>query len=346
MMATLTCFKADDMRGRLGEQVNEGITQRLARAFAEVLRAERVVVGHGPGASSLALVGAVKAGLLAAGVEVLDLGLCGIEEMYHATDYFQADGGIEVTASDNPLDYNPLRMVKAGAVPLDPSTDMIKIKALAEGGYFAPDKQGGNIRAAKAARGAYVRAVLGFIDLPSLRPMKILVNAGNSAAGPTFDAIAEALSKRRVPLSFICLNHEPDGSVDNASPNPVLPESQPLTGNAVRAAGADMGIAFDSDFDRCVVFDHLGRFVPGEYVVGLLAEVFLAKEAGAKIVHDPRSIWNTQDIVTRFGGSAVVAHTGCIQQALSRPCAIPGRFTAARCRRITIFATSPVVTAA
>jgi phosphomannomutase len=203
---------------------------------------------------------------------------------------------------------------------------MVKVKALAESGYFAPVKAGGNIRPAKAARGAYVRAALSFIDVPALRPMKILVNAGNGAAGPTFDALAEVLSKLGAPLSFICLNHEPDGSFPNGIPNPLLPENQPMTANAVLAAGADMGIAWDGDFDRCFFFDHLGRFVPGEYVVGLLAEVFLAKEAGAKIVHDPRIMWNTQEIVTRLGGTAVMARTGhaYLKQALRDTGAVYG----------------------
>ncbi|WP_028913780.1 phosphomannomutase/phosphoglucomutase [Pseudorhodobacter ferrugineus] len=325
-MTALTCFKAYDVRGRLGAELNEGIAQRIARAFAQVMGAERVVVGHDPRASSLALVAAVKAGLVEAGVEVLDLGLCGTEEMYHATAYFEADGGIEVTASHNPMDYNGLKMVKAGSAPLDPATDMVKIKALAESADFAPAKPGGEVRQAKAARGAYVRSVLSFVDLPVLRPMKILVNAGNGAAGPTFDALAEALSKKRAPLSFICLNHEPDGSFPNGIPNPLLPENQPMTANAVLAAGADMGIAWDGDFDRCFLFDHLGRFIPGEYIVGLLAEVFLAKEKAATIIHDPRIIWNTQDIVTRLGGKPVMARTGhaYLKQALRDTGAVYG----------------------
>jgi phosphomannomutase len=309
-MTALTCFKAYDIRGRLGDELNEGVARRIARAYAEVLGAQHVVVGHDPRASSQALVDAVKAGLVEAGVEVLDLGMCGTEEMYHATAYFEADGGIEVTASHNPMDYNGMKMVGAGSAPLDPATDMAKIKALAESGDFAPEKTGGNIRQAKAARGAYVRAVLSFVDVAALKPMKILINAGNGAAGPSFDAISQALSKRGAPLSFICLNHEPDGSFPNGIPNPLLPENQPQTANAVRASGADMGIAWDGDFDRCFLFDHEGRFVPGEYVVGLLAEVFLAKEKAAHIVHDPRIMWNTQEIVNRLGGTPVMARTG------------------------------------
>jgi phosphomannomutase len=322
----LTCFKAYDIRGKLGAELNEDVADRIARAFALHLGAERVVVGHDPRASSGDLVAAVKAGLVRAGVEVLDLGLCGTEEMYHATAYFEADGGIEVTASHNPMDYNGMKLVGQGARPLDPATDMPAIRALAEGGDFGPDKPGGEVRPARAARGAYVRAVLSFVDISALRPMKILVNAGNGAAGPTFDALAAALSKQGAPLSFICLNHEPDGSFPHGIPNPLLPENQPMTAQAVLAAGADLGIAWDGDFDRCFLFDHTGRFIPGEYIVGLLAEVFLAKEPGASIVHDPRVLWNTQEIVTRLGGTPVMARTGhaYLKQALRDTGAVYG----------------------
>lgn len=306
----LSCFKAYDIRGRLGPDLNEEIALRIGRAFAEILDARRVVVGRDCRASSAALMSAVVKGLLAAGVEVLDLGLCGTEEMYFATSHFDADGGISVTASHNPMDYNGMKIVGRGSAPLDPATDMARIRTLAESGAFAADRVGGRVIAAEGARAAYVDRVLSFVELSALRPLNILVNAGNGAAGPTFDAIAAALAERRAPLRFIRMHHDPDGSFPNGIPNPLLPENQPVTSLAVVAKGADFGVAWDGDFDRCFLFDHQGRFVPGEYMVGLLAQVFLAKEPGATIVHDPRVVWNTQAVIAAAGGRAQISRTG------------------------------------
>lgn len=307
----LTCFKAYDIRGRLGLDLDEGIAHRIGRGFARALDARRVVVGRDCRASSDALAEAVIAALIAEGAEVLDLGLCGTEEMYHATTHFAADGGIEVTASHNPMDYNGMKMVRAGSAPLDAATGLARIRALAEADDFGPARPGGTRRdVAAEARAAYVQTVMSFVSVPALSPLKIVVNAGNGAAGPSFDAIAAALAAQGAPLEIIRLHHTPDGSFPNGIPNPLLPENRPVTAEAVRAAGADLGLAWDGDFDRCFFFDAEGRFIDGEYIVGLLAEVFLAKEPGARIVHDPRVIWNTQDVVARAGGIAVQARTG------------------------------------
>ncbi|EEW25236.1 phosphohexomutase domain-containing protein [Rhodobacter ferrooxidans] len=306
---TLTCFKAYDIRGRLGAELNEDIARRIGRAFAQTLGARRVVIGRDCRESSVALTTAATEGLIAAGADVLDLGLCGTEEMYHAVTHLGADGGIEVTASHNPMDYNGMKMVRAASAPLDAETGLAAVKALAESGDFAQAVPG-SLHEALGARKSYIETVLGLIDIPALRPMTILVNAGNGAAGPTFDAIEAELAARAAPLRFVKLHHTPDGSFPHGIPNPLLPENQPVTAQAVLAAGADMGVAWDGDFDRCFLFDHLGRFIPGEYIVGLLAEAFLACEPGATIVHDPRVIWNTQDVVARAGGQAVMARTG------------------------------------
>lgn len=325
-MPNYTCFKAYDIRGKLGDELNEVIAARIGRAFAEVLKTRRVVLGRDCRASSEVLAAAVSQGLQAAGVEVMDLGLCGTEEMYFATTALGADGGIEVTASHNPMDYNGMKMVRRGSAPLDAATGLTAIKALAESGDFAPTGPAGVVRDATESRAQFVERVMTFVDTTALRPMKIVVNAGNGTAGPTFDALAAALAAKGAPLEFIRLHHQPDGSFPNGIPNPLLPENQPVTANAVIAAGADMGVAWDGDFDRCFLFDSNGDFVAGEYVVGLLAEVFVAKEPGAKIIHDPRVIWNTQDVVARAGGQAVASRTGhaFLKQALRDTGAVYG----------------------
>ena len=309
-MTALTCFKAYDIRGRLGEELNSAIAFQIGRAFAVGLSANRVVIGRDCRASSAELMQATVEGLLAQGVEVIDLGLCGTEEMYFATTFFAADGGIEVTASHNPMDYNGMKMVRQGSAPLDAQTGFATIQALAEANDFGAPVYGGRVISGATMRPAYVEKVLSFIDLAAIRPMKILVNAGNGAAGPTFDAIEASLAQAGVPLTFVKLNHVPDGSFPNGIPNPLLSENQPMTANAVLACGADLGVAWDGDFDRCFLFDHRGRFIAGEYIVGLLAEAFLVKEPQATIIHDPRVIWNTQDVVRSKDGTAIMARTG------------------------------------
>ncbi|MEO6300656.1 MAG: phosphomannomutase [Paracoccaceae bacterium] len=325
-MTRLTCFTAYDVRGRVGENLDEGIAYRIGRGFARVLAARRVVIGRDCRATSMALSEAVIRALLDEGAEVLDLGLAGTEEMYHATTEFGADGGITVTASHNPIDYNGMKMVGRGAAPLD-GGQLGDIRGLAEANKFGPGRTGGSrTDISVRARVAYVATVLSFVDVGALNPLTIVVNAGNGAAGPTFDAIAAALALRGAPLRFVRMHHAPDGSFPHGIPNPLLPENRPLTAAAVVAAGADFGVAWDGDFDRCFLFDETGAFVDGEYVVGLLAQAFLAREPGARIVHDPRVIWNTQDVVAAAGGVAVQVRTGhaFIKQAMRDMAAVYG----------------------
>jgi phosphomannomutase len=304
----MTCFKAYDIRGRLGVDLDEDIAFRIARAFARVLGARRVVLGRDCRASSAALADAVARGLVAEGCTVLDLGLCGTEEVYFATTHLGADGGIEVTASHNPMDYNGMKMVRAGSAPVGQDTGLREMAVLA--GSDMGDAPGGGSVIPTDCRSAYAERVLSFVDMAALRPLHILVNAGNGTAGPTFDAIAERLAALGAPLRFTRLHHAPDATFPNGIPNPLLPENQPMTADAVVAAGADMGVAWDGDFDRCFLFDHTGAFIPGEYIVGLLAEVFLAKEPGAVIVHDPRVVLGTRAAIAQAGGHAVQARTG------------------------------------
>jgi phosphomannomutase len=322
----LTCFKAYDIRGRLGDELNEEIAYRIGRAFAEVMGAKRVVLGRDVRPSSEALAGEVAKGLMAAGVEVLDLGLSGTEETYFAVTELGADGGICVTASHNPMDYNGMKMVQAGSAPIGAADGMDAIKALAESGDFAAEVPGGHVTDASGTRGAYVEKLMEFVEVSALTPLKVLVNAGHGAAGPSFDALAEAMATAGAPIEFIRVYHEPDGSFPAGIPNPLLDENQHLTADPVKEHGADMGVAWDGDFDRCFFFDHEGGFVPGEYVVGLLAEAFLAKEPGQKIIHDPRVVWATQEVVAEMGGEAIQSKCGhsFIKQAMRETGAVYG----------------------
>ena len=323
-MNPLSCFKAYDVRGRVGVDFDAPVARRIAQAFATELGAGRVVVGRDTRTSSGELADAVRDGLRRAGAEVCDLGLCGTEEVYFATDHFGADGGVMVTASHNPAEWNGLKMVRGGAAPLEAAT-FVAIRARAEEGRFTDGRRGDAMEAA-GAREAYVARVLSFVDPGAFRPLTLLVDAGNGAAGPSFDAVAAELGARGAALRFHRINHAPDGTFPNGVPNPQLPGNRAATGAAVVASGADMGVAWDGDFDRCFFFDAAGRFVPGEYVVGLLAGAFLAREPGAVIVHDPRVIWNTRDLVGAAGGRAVQARTGhaFLKQALRETGAVYG----------------------
>lgn len=326
-MSTLTCFKAYDIRGRLDSELDEEIAYRIGRAFAEALEAKTVVLGRDVRVSSEVLAASVARGLIDHGCSVLDLGLSGTEEMYFATTHFGADGGICVTASHNPMDYNGMKMVRAGSAPLGSATGLGKIKDLTERYAFEVRREdGSSIDVSGEARAAYVERVLSFVDVAQLKPLKILVNAGHGAAGPTFDAIADRLADLGAPLAFERLFHDADGAFPQGIPNPLLPENRPATAEAVRATGADFGVAWDGDFDRCFFFDHTGAFIDSEYVVGLLAEAFLAKDPGATIIHDPRIIWNTQDVVSTSGGKAVQSRTGhaFIKQAMREENAVYG----------------------
>ena len=323
---SLTCFKAYDIRGRLGDELNADIARRIGRAFAVVMGAKRVVLGRDVRPTSEELAGAVAEGLMAAGVEVLDLGLSGTEETYFATTHLGADGGICVTASHNPMDYNGMKMVQAGSAPIGAADGMDAIKALAESGEFAAEVPGGRVTDASGTRAAYVAKLMDFVDVSALTPMKVLVNAGHGAAGPTFDALADAMAAAGAPIEFVRVYHAPDGSFPAGIPNPLLDENQHLTADPVVAEGAAMGVAWDGDFDRCFFFDHEGGFVPGEYVVGLLAEAFLAKEPGQKIIHDPRVIWATREVVAELGGEAIQSKCGhsFIKQAMRETGAVYG----------------------
>ena len=310
-MNELTCFKAYDIRGEIGVNIDEGIAYRIGRAVAQHFNAKSIVIGFDARETSPAFSAAASQGARDAGADVINIDMAGTEEMYWAVTEFSACAGIEVTASHNPINYNGMKIVKSGSQPLDDAGDFQVIKALAGSQeWVRVGKVGKELDCSDKARKAYVDRVLSFVDVKALRPLKIVVNSGNGAAGPTFDALADRLTELGAPLEFIRVHHTPDATFPNGIPNPLLPENHSSTADVVKAEKADFGVAFDGDFDRCFFFDETGQFVPGEYVVGLLASIFLEKEAGAQIVHDPRVIWNTQDIVAHKGGIAVQSKTG------------------------------------
>ena len=305
----ITCFKAYDVRGELGKNLDPDVAYRIGRAFAQARAAKRVVVGRDSRASSPELAAALIEGLTDGGADVLDLGLAGTEEVYFHTGNQDSDGGIEVTASHNPINYNGMKIVGRGSAPLDPATELPPIVELATKGEFAPATKG-SVTDFSHARAEYAARMADFVDVAALRPMKIVVNAGNGTAGPTFDAIAAELERRGAPLTFVRMHHEVDSSFPNGIPNPLLDQNQPPTVARMIAEKADLGVAWDGDFDRCFFFDETGRFIPGEYIVGLLAAAFLEKHPGEKIVHDPRVIMNTRAMIREAGGEAVVSKTG------------------------------------
>ncbi len=303
-MQEITCFKAYDVRGRVPDQLNEDIARRIGRAFAEVVKPRQVVVGHDIRLTSESIKAALTEGLLQQGVDVYDIGLCGTEEIYFATSHAGMDGGIAVTASHNPKDYNGMKFVREESRPISGDTGLFDIKALAERNEFTAAGQPGKLIPLDTSQ-AYVQHLLSYVDIASLKPLKIVVDAGNGGAGRVVD-----LLEPHLPFEFIKLHHEADGNFPNGVPNPLLPENRTAAIEAVREHGADLGLGWDGDFDRCFFFDEHGEFIEGYYVVGLLAEAFLKRQGPARIVHDPRLTWNTIDIVTSQGGEAVQSKTG------------------------------------
>ena len=309
-MQTLTCFKAYDIRGKLEIELNSDIAYRIGRAYGSFIGSgKNVVVGGDVRLTSEALKLALANGLMDAGVNVIDLGMTGTEEVYFATFHLGVDGGIEVTASHNPMDYNGMKLVREGAKPISGDTGLKDIQRMAEENNFPAVTTRGTYTQ-QSCLADYVQHLLGYIDLQAIKPLTLVVNAGNGAAGHVVDAIEAEFQRLNVPVTFVKVHNDADGTFPNGIPNPLLPENRADTHNAVLAHNADMGIAWDGDFDRCFLFDETGEFIEGYYIVGLLAEAFLQQHKGAKIIHDPRLTWNTIDVVTAAGGEPIQSKTG------------------------------------
>jgi phosphomannomutase len=303
-LKSISCFKAYDLRGRIPGELNEDVAYRVARGVAQFLSPQRIVVGRDIRLSSAALTEAVCRGLTDSGVDVFDIGVCGTEGVYFATFDGGYDGGIMITASHNPADYNGMKFVREQSKPISGDNGLQDIRRFAERAEFPVARRIG-VRHRIDTTAAYVAHLLSYVDLKTLKPLKIVVNAGNGGAGLIIDQLEPHL-----PFKFIKVHHEPDGNFPNGIPNPMIEENRAPTVAAIRAHGADFGIAWDGDFDRCFLFDEQGGFIEGYYIVGLLASVLLRGETGGKVVHDPRLTWNTIEIVEAAGGAAVLSKSG------------------------------------
>lgn len=308
MMVRRDAFKAYDIRGRVPEELNAEVAYRIGRAYGELFDARSVVVGRDVRLSSMGLVNALKEGLTVAGCDVIDIGVCGTEMIYFATFHLGLDGGIMVTASHNPMDYNGMKLVRSGARPISGDTGLRDLEERIVTGNFSKEKVVGMQRGKleyKNIMAEYIEHLLAYVDRANFKPLKVVVNGGNGCAGPVLDELEKYL-----PLQLIKVFHEPDGNFPNGIPNPLLVENREATARVVREQGADLGIAWDGDFDRCFLFDEKGEFIEGYYIVGFLAEAFLRKHPGAKIIHDPRLTWNTVEVVQLAGGIPVQSKTG------------------------------------
>ena len=304
MTEEIICFKPYDVRGRVPDQLNSDIAYRIGRAYVEYLKPKQVVVGFDIRLSSQELCAALSRGIMDSGADVINIGQCGTEEAYFATSHLQVDGGIVVTASHNPADYNGMKFVRESSRPISGDTGLKEIKSLAERNEFSSSSEPGSI-SFENTQPAYIEHLLHYVDVKRLNKMKIVCNAGNGGAGPTIDAIEQFL-----PVHFTKVHHEADGTFPNGVPNPLLEENRAPTSEAIISEKADLGIAWDGDFDRCFFFDENGRFIEGYYIVGLLAQSFLETETGGKIIHDPRLTWNTIQIAEEFSGEAIQCKTG------------------------------------
>ncbi len=324
-MIQLPCFKAYDIRGKLGEELDEALAYKIGRAYGDIYQPSKVAVGADIRQTSEALKQAVISGLTDAGVDVYDLGLTGTEEVYFAAFHLDVEGGIEVTASHNPIDYNGMKLVRENARPIGMESGLKEIHDRIIEDQFAPIEKKGEVTPYNIVP-EYIEHLLTYIDPAKIRPLKLVVNAGNGAAGHVIDALESHFKELNVPIEFIKIHHEPDGTFPNGIPNPLLVENRESTRSAVLAHQADMGIAWDGDFDRCFLFDEKGGFIEGYYIVGLLAQAFLTQQPGAKIVHDPRLIWNTLAVVESLNGEAIQSKSGhaFIKEAMRQENAIYG----------------------
>jgi phosphomannomutase len=304
----LPCFKAYDVRGKVPAELNEDVAYAIGRAYADQTGANKVCVGYDIRLSGPSLARSLAQALNDAGVDVVDLGMVGTEMVYFATGHYGFDGGVMITASHNPPEYNGMKMVRAESRPISGDSGLLEIERRAFEKRWQRSGKGTTTRL--DAYPDFVRHLLRFGDPASMKPLRILASAGNGAAGVAMQALAPHLSLRITPHLF-----EPDGNFPNGVPNLILEESRRDVERILREAHAagepfDFGVAWDGDYDRCFFFDETGAFIEGYYIVGLLAQALLTQSPHHTIIYDPRLVWNTLDVVSRLGGRAVMCKSG------------------------------------
>ena len=297
-------FKAYDIRGIVPDEVNEELAYRVGRAYADLYYPKTMCIGYDVRPSSQKICEAASRGLTDGGADVYNIGLCGTEMMYFGTFFYKMDGGFMITASHNPSNYNGIKIVRQEGIPVSEDTGLKDIEELAFSGDFKESEKKGNVYK-KEIIDDYVKHILTFVDMKKMKPLHIVVDAGNGCANVAFAPLEKYL-----PFKFSYIDMQPDGLFPNGVPNPMLEECRKKLVDTVLKEKADLGIAWDGDFDRCFFIDENGKFVEGYYMVGLLAEYFLQLHKGETIVHDPRVFWCTQKICEELGGKAVESKGG------------------------------------
>ena len=304
-MTKIPGFKAYDIRGKVPSELNTDLAYKVGRAFVKHQNAKKVLIGRDVRVSSPELSKALAQGLSDAGCSVIDLGLCGTEMIYFGTPFLDADGGVMITASHNPPEYNGLKFVKKGSKPMGYDSGLSEIEQMIVNNDLGENaSQKGEITEIDIMED-FTKSLSKFYDASKINKFKVVVNAGNGCVGPALDSLEKYL-----PIEMIKVHHNPDSSFPNGVPNPLLPENRYSTIDAMKKSNADLGVAWDGDYDRCFFFDEKGNFIEGYYIVGLLAKSLLKKFPGEKIVHDPRLIWNTLEEVKNAGGIAVESVSG------------------------------------
>lgn len=304
-MSQIPCFKAYDIRGKVPTELNVDLAYKIGRAYTKYLNCKTIVIGHDVRSSSEDLSKALTNGFLDSGVDVIDIGLCGTEMIYFATSFLKTDGGIMITASHNPAEYNGMKFVKKDSVPVgyDSGLNVIEEIILKEDFLPISSIKGNYIQ--KDITNEFINHLHHFFDASKIKQFKVVLNAGNGCVGPILNRLEKIL-----PIKMIKLFFEPDSSFPNGIPNPMLEENRKTTIDAILSNKADLGVAWDGDFDRCFFFDENGNFIEGYYIVGILAKSILKNHTGEKIVHDPRLIWNTIEVVKENNGIPVVSKSG------------------------------------